>query len=334
MPENSKGKPKSEKNAIADESRAARYAALEAEAPVITQSEYRSQSRRSFLTGGAMAVAGLAGWQWLRARPEDNRAIDVLRRGHEFNESLWRRVGREQATAPKFPRSQSSMMRVNGRHGLGEEIDLDSWEMTVLGPDGSTLGVNTMADILALPKVEMTIEHKCIEGWSHIVTWGGTRFSDFMALYADELGEEATEFVSLETPDSEYYVGLDMPSMRNSQMLLAYELQGEPLTQEHGAPLRLATPNKYGIKTIKRIGTVRFTNEQPTDYWFERGLRLVLAAVDRVAVPRSKTTVPPTKRSAALSRICDQTARTFWASSPLRPGATSNSTTWPSSSDL
>jgi DMSO/TMAO reductase YedYZ molybdopterin-dependent catalytic subunit len=255
----------------ADIERAERYAALDAESPVLSHGQYRSQSRRSFLTGGAMAVAGFAGWQWLRGRPEDNRAIDVLRRGHEFNESLWRKISREQAQAPTFDRSESSMMRVNGRHGIGEEIDLDAWELTVLGPDGSTLGTHTMDDILALPKVEMTIEHKCVEGWSHIVTWGGTRFSDFMALYADELGEDTTEFVSMETPDGDYFVGLDMPSMRNSQMLLAYELQGEPLTQEHGAPLRLATPNKYGIKTIKRIGTIEFTNEQPTDFWFERG---------------------------------------------------------------
>lgn len=255
----------------ADEARAARYAALEAEAPVISHSQYRAQSRRSFLTGGVGALAGLAGWQYLRGRPEDNRAIDVLRRGHEFNEFLWRKLSREQATAPTFARSESSMMRVNGRHGLDGEIDLAAWELNVLGPDGSSIGTNTMEDILALPKVELTIEHKCVEGWSHIVTWGGARFSDFMALYADQLGEDATEFVSLETPDSGYYVGLDMPSMRNSQMLLAYELQGEPLTQEHGAPLRLATPNKYGIKTIKRIGTIQFTNEQPTDYWYERG---------------------------------------------------------------
>jgi DMSO/TMAO reductase YedYZ molybdopterin-dependent catalytic subunit len=80
-----------------------------------------------------------------------------------------------------------------------------------------------------------------------------------------------TEFVGLETPDSGYYVGLDMPSMLNQQMLLAYELEGRPLSQEHGAPVRLATPNKYGIKTIKRIGTIEFTDQQPADYWYERG---------------------------------------------------------------
>lgn len=255
----------------ADRQRAERYAALEAEAPTMTEAEYRNRSRRSFLTGGAAALAGFVGWRTLQGRPDDNRIPDWLRSGHEANESLWRALSGEQRTAPTFDRSESSMIRVNGRHGIREEVDLDSWELTVLGPDGETLGTHTMEDIRALPKVELTVEHKCVEGWSHIVTWGGTPFSNFLALYEDQLGENLPGFVSMETPNREYYVGLDMPSMKNPQMLLAYELQGETLTSEHGAPLRLATPSKYGIKCIKRIGTIEFTNEQPTDYWYERG---------------------------------------------------------------
>ena len=269
MPEGSK--PSKRAAVDRDEERARRYAALEAEAPIIDAEEYRRRTRRSFLTGGVAALAGVAGWRWLGARPEDNRAIDVLRAGHEFNESLWRALSRQQATAPTFDRSRSSMIRVNGRHGLDDEIDVAGWELNVVGPDGAALGTNTMDDILALPKVELTVEHKCVEGWSHIVTWGGARFSDFAALYPEVSGDNATGFVSLETPNGRYYVGIDMASMLNSQMLLAYELQGEPLASDHGAPLRLATPNKYGIKCIKRIGTIRFTDEQPTDYWYERG---------------------------------------------------------------
>jgi len=59
--------------------------------------------------------------------------------------------------------------------------------------------------------------------------------------------------------------------MLHPQTLLAYEVEGEPLDLEHGAPLRLAAPSKYGIKQLKRIGTLQFTNDQPTDYWGERG---------------------------------------------------------------
>ncbi len=236
---------------------------------------YGGRTRRSVLTGVVAAAGAAFGWRWVQNRPLSNRIPDVLRQGHEFNEALWRPLSANR-TAPTFARSASSMMRVNGRIGLESPIRLEGWQMTVLGPDGSELGTHTLDDIRALPKVEFTAEHKCVEGWSHIVTWGGARFSDLAALYADELSsgassERPSDFVSLETPDGEYYVGIDIESMLNPQMLLAYELQGEPLTEEHGAPLRLATPNKYGIKCLKRIGTVQFTNDQPTDYWFERG---------------------------------------------------------------
>lgn len=62
-----------------------------------------------------------------------------------------------------------------------------------------------------------------------------------------------------------------MPSALHPQTLLAYEMNGKPLEAGHGAPLRLAIPVKYGIKNIKRIGSIEYTDERPKDYWAERG---------------------------------------------------------------
>ena len=67
-------------------------------------------------------------------------------------------------------------------------------------------------------------------------------------------------------PDDGYYVGMNLPSILHPQTLLAYEMNGAPLTLQHGAPLRLVTTTKYGIKQTKRI-----TDERPADYWGERG---------------------------------------------------------------
>jgi hypothetical protein len=69
----------------------------------------------------------------------------------------------------------------------------------------------------------------------------------------------------------EYYVGLDIASALHPQTLLCYEMNGQPLTPQHGAPLRLVIPVKFGIKNLKRIGTIRFTDVRPADYWAERG---------------------------------------------------------------
>jgi DMSO/TMAO reductase YedYZ molybdopterin-dependent catalytic subunit len=74
-----------------------------------------------------------------------------------------------------------------------------------------------------------------------------------------------------ETPDREYYVGLDMASALHSQTLLCYEMNDKPLEPQHGAPLRLVIPVKYGIKSLKRIGKIAFSETRPPDYWAERG---------------------------------------------------------------
>ena len=78
-------------------------------------------------------------------------------------------------------------------------------------------------------------------------------------------------YVGLATPDGQYTVGMDAAAMAHPQTLLAYEMQGAPLRPENGAPLRLATPLKYGVKSLKRVGTVRFMAERPRDFWAERG---------------------------------------------------------------
>lgn len=130
----------------------------------------------------------------------------------------------------------------------------------------------TMDDITRLPRHEMVLQFKCIEGWSQIVRWAGVRMSDFLDAYPPALidGEEP-RYVYMETPDGDYYVGYDMHICRHPQTLLVTEMMGEPLTQYHGAPLRLYTPTKYGYKQIKRIGLIAYTNEKPDDYWTELG---------------------------------------------------------------
>jgi hypothetical protein len=125
----------------------------------------------------------------------------------------------------------------------------------------------TMADIKALPRTEMITELKCIEGWSTITHWAGARFADFVAKFKPD----AMKYVSLVTPDGGYYVGMDMQSMMHPQTLLCYEMNFAPLAIEHGAPLRLVTPMKYGIKNIKRIGRIEFTDARPKDFWAESG---------------------------------------------------------------
>lgn len=236
----------------------------------LTVEAYRRRSRRSFITGGVAALAGVAGWRSLQGADPDFRIPGPLRAVHEMNEAIWSTLMRDDHLATEYPISEASVLRVNGLHGIRDDIDLDTWEITVLGPDGEQLGTHTLDDIKALPWHEMTIEHKCIEGWSQVTNWQGARFSDFFALYQDRLPDDITH-VFLQTPDGEYYVSVDMATMQHPQTLLAYDNFGEAISDRNGAPVRLATPLKYGIKQIKRIGSIQFRRDQGADYWGERG---------------------------------------------------------------
>jgi DMSO/TMAO reductase YedYZ molybdopterin-dependent catalytic subunit len=53
--------------------------------------------------------------------------------------------------------------------------------------------------------------------------------------------------------------------------LLATHHNGQPLTVEQGAPLRLLAPMKIGLKNIKAITQIYYTVEEPADYWSIRG---------------------------------------------------------------
>jgi DMSO/TMAO reductase YedYZ molybdopterin-dependent catalytic subunit len=244
----------------------------------------RRLTRRGFLAGGAAALAGLAGWGWLRTRAEDDGIPWPLRRVLRFNERLARAAFREARLAPTFPEGRAVVAadaRVNGDLGLRSALDPAAWALYVGNGPGRQRRF-TLGDVRALPRTAMVTELKCIEGWSEVVSWAGASFRDFLVRYGlgtrsgappDLEGNRGDlyRYVALETPDGGYYVGLDMESALHPQTLLCYEMGGRPLTPEHGAPLRLAIPLKYGIKNLKRIGRVRFTDERPRDYWAERG---------------------------------------------------------------
>lgn len=236
----------------------------------LTESDFKKLSRRSLLTGVVGAAAGFVGWRTLQGRPESGNIPDVLRTGHEVNERIWRTAFRSGAEAPTFDFADSSMMRVNGRHGIRDDLNLAAWELRIVGRDGELLGTHGVDDLRALAQTEMTVEHKCVEGWSHIVTWGGVVFSTFLETFYPEQAD--AKFVGLSTPDGDFNVGLEMEAMLHSQTMLTLDLQREPLSEEHGAPVRLTTPLKYGTKNIKRIGTLQFSDTQPeNDYWTVRG---------------------------------------------------------------
>jgi len=233
--------------------------------------EMTRRTRRSFTVLGAGAVAGLAAWTLMNVGGEEGDIPPGLRRVLGFNEGVVRNaLFSNEHLAKTYPASALGNIKVNGEIGMDDDSELSDWKLalTPYQSPGTTSHL-TLADIRSLPTHEEIIDFKCVEGWSTVTQFAGARLSDFTAKFAP--GSEKAQCVGLKTPDEEYYVSIDMPSAMHPQTLLAWEMNGQPLTAKHGAPLRLVTPVKYGIKNIKRIGSIQFTDSRPDDYWAERG---------------------------------------------------------------
>ena len=130
-------------------------------------------------------------------------------------------------------------------------------------PIGTSGLLLTMGDILRLPRHELVTQFKCIEGWSQIVHWAGVRMADFLEEYPPSSATGGSlDSSTWRHPDGDYYTSYDMKVCRHPQTLLVTEMMGSPLTQYHGAPLRLHMPTKYGYKQIKRIGLISYNYEK------------------------------------------------------------------------
>jgi DMSO/TMAO reductase YedYZ molybdopterin-dependent catalytic subunit len=236
------------------------------------QKRLRALTRRGFLVGGLAAAAGFGAYEWLTGADEVGEIPWPQRAVMDFNGKLSQGYLSDARRVPTYPPNRIGKLKANGGEGLdmNNPAGLKNWKLT-FDPGAGIRPVNLqLADVQSLPRMEMIINLCCIEGWNTISQWTGVRLSDFLRKYTPA-SRALPAYVYMATPDEGYYVGLDMKSALHPQTLLAWELNGQPLAPEHGAPLRLVIPIKYGVKSIKKIGSIRLTDKRPADYWAENG---------------------------------------------------------------
>jgi DMSO/TMAO reductase YedYZ molybdopterin-dependent catalytic subunit len=124
-------------------------------------------------------------------------------------------------------------------------------------------------ELRALPRAEQVSDFHCVTGWSvHGVRWAGVRFRDLLELVEPLPEATAIRFVSLEHP---YDDSLTLEQARLSDVMLAYDLDGKPLSRPHGAPARVVIPEMYGYKGVKWLARMELVAEQPSGYWEDHG---------------------------------------------------------------
>jgi DMSO/TMAO reductase YedYZ molybdopterin-dependent catalytic subunit len=123
----------------------------------------------------------------------------------------------------------------------------------------------TYDELLALPRASQTSDFHCVTGWTvRNVHWSGVRFSHLLDQVEPLPQAKAIRFTSLEQP---YNDSLTLDQLHLPDVLLALEMDGEPLSRPHGSPARVVIPEMYGYKGVKWLTRIDFVAHQPTGYW-------------------------------------------------------------------
>jgi DMSO/TMAO reductase YedYZ molybdopterin-dependent catalytic subunit len=249
----------------------------------------RHWTRRDVLLFGAGAIATLAGGGSLlpqatlerlgilhgnKAWPKKEWFLDrALRVDDDVAEALYS----QNRLVPTYTKSQITPLKNNYNGATPDPGYISEWHLTL---DGLASGLSISLDIRNLltrfQVHEQITRLVCVEGWSAVAWWAGLRFDDLLHTYPPmsqakwALVESSVNLDAWGNPDP-YFMSLDLATARHPQTLLATHFNGQPLTVDHGAPLRLLVPVKLGLKNVKAITRITYSEKEPKDYWAERG---------------------------------------------------------------
>jgi DMSO/TMAO reductase YedYZ molybdopterin-dependent catalytic subunit len=250
--------------------------------------DLRRLTRRDLLLFGAGSLGALAGIGYLLPQdtlgrlgvhadldsPKKERFLNgALRFDDDVAEALYS----PNRIVPTYCKSQITPLRNNYNGATPDPGYISGWNLTL---DGLASGLSISLDIRNLMSRfslhEQITRLVCVEGWSAVAWWAGLRFDDLLRAYPPMSQakwarvESAVNLDASGNPDP-YFVSIDLATARHPQTLLATHFNGQPLTVDHGAPLRLLVPVKLGLKNVKAITKITYSVEEPKDYWAERG---------------------------------------------------------------
>ncbi|HEX6952856.1 MAG TPA: molybdopterin-dependent oxidoreductase [Gaiellaceae bacterium] len=169
------------------------------------------------------------------------------------------------AIAPILP---TGGWRIYTISGSMPTFDPATWRLKIGGLVDQPVSL-TYDELRALPRVDQVSTFHCVTGWTvQNVHWGGVRISDVLAQAQPQAAGRALRFVSMEVPYVDY---LTKKQALLPDVMLAYEMDGKPLRQEHGAPVRLVIPEMYGYKNVKWLNGIDVVPAAVNGYWEDLG---------------------------------------------------------------
>ncbi|MFG0331050.1 MAG: protein-methionine-sulfoxide reductase catalytic subunit MsrP [Phycisphaerales bacterium] len=159
-----------------------------------------------------------------------------------------------------------------------EDFEVAPWTIEVTGECGNPR-VFDLDDLFEFEHEERVYHFRCVETWAMNVPWTGFPLSRLLDAVAPKSSAKFVRFVTANRPSQmpgmkeahwynwPYYEALRMDEARNELAMLVTGIYGEPLLKQHGAPVRVICPWKYGYKSPKSIVRIELVREQPATFW-------------------------------------------------------------------
>ena len=165
-----------------------------------------------------------------------------------------------------------------------QKLKTRPWEVKIAGMVEKPFTIAIDELLAKMPLEERVYRHRCVETWSMTVPWSGFPLKSLVDL-AKPLG--SAKYVKMVTFNDKdmapvqrqfwwpwpYTEGLTIAEATNDLAFIATGIYGKPIAKQHGAPLRLAAPWKYGFKSVKSITEFTFTDQRPQTFWENQGPR-------------------------------------------------------------
>jgi DMSO/TMAO reductase YedYZ molybdopterin-dependent catalytic subunit len=151
--------------------------------------------------------------------------------------------------------------------GTVPNTDLTTWDFTVSGEVEEPLRL-TWDELTALPATEIKLDIHCVTRWSRFDTsFKGVHWRDLAELASPK---PSGRFVVAHAEQG-FTANVPLAAIEDENALIAYEADGEPLTPEHGWPLRLVVPSKYFWKSAKWLRGLQLLDRDQPGFWERYG---------------------------------------------------------------
>jgi DMSO/TMAO reductase YedYZ molybdopterin-dependent catalytic subunit len=151
--------------------------------------------------------------------------------------------------------------------GSVPDIDLATWDLTVDGEVERPLTL-TWEQLLELPSREVTVDIHCVTRWSRFdTTFKGVHWSELAKLVAPK---PSARFVVAHAEQG-FTSNIPLAALEEDASLVAYEADGEPLTKDHGWPVRLVVPTRYFWKSAKWLRGLQLLDHDEPGFWERYG---------------------------------------------------------------